>query len=468
MTDWKPHHKVLTAVGILAALGVIYGVVKADRIARIGAGYKAKITCSEIFVAGRDGPEVIRREFLGMPATMKQIHVNVDYEAKTVRASGPIGLGGIKAIYRDGYGCTLANAGRVGLLPAVKPSGTTSAPWPLARPISGEALEYVDYGAVDYALTQAFEENVAQHRSFLVVVDGKIVDEMYADGFNEDTPLLSWSMAKSVTTTLVGAAVYQGYLDVSAPAPVPEWEGDSEKSQITWDDLLRMQSGLEFEEDYEKPRSEVNRMLFERPDAGGFAAQSDIAHDPGEVWSYSSGTANIIARTLRQVLSEQGVDFYQFARDALFEPIGAESFVLEPDASGSFVGSSFAYATPRDWARLGQLYLDQGVWDGVRVLPEGWSDYVASPTDASDGQYGAQFWLNHDGTDGRERFIPGLPEDVYFMSGHEGQYVLVVPDKNLVMVRMGMTRGRSPLPEIAPLFRDVYDAIGYGGDRDRG
>ncbi len=330
--------------------------------------------------------------------------------------------------------------------------------------MSGKALMRVDYGAVDFALTRAFENNTPNHRALLVAVDGKIVDERYAEGFDASTPFLSWSMAKSVTATLVGAAVERGFIDINDPAPVPEWEGDSDKSKITWNDLLHMQSGLGFGEDYDQVRSDVNRMLFERADAGGMAARSPVEHPPGEVWYYSSGTTNLIARTLRQVLEHEGVDLYAFAQEAIFEPVGVATITMEPDATGSIIGSSFVYATARDWARLGQLYLQDGVWNGERLLPEGWKDYVKTPAGASDRQYGAQFWLNQDGENGRERFFSGVPEEMFFFAGHEGQYVFIIPDKKMVVVRTGMTRGRPAMAEVAPVLKEIYDAVGFPED----
>lgn len=448
MTGWKIQHKIIAAIGAIAAFALVYAGVKADRLIRIGAGYKAKIACSEVFVAGRDAWAVVGGEFAGMPAVMERIKVKLDTDAQTVRAHGPFGLGRARAVYRAGYGCTLANAGRIAPLPEA-PAGFEAAPWPEAP---GNL-------AIDRALEAAFADNAAGHRAVLVAVDGRIVAERYADGFDASTPFLSWSMAKSVTATLVGAAVLRGYLDVNDPAPAPEWEGDAEHSKIAWNDLLRMQSGLAFGEDYEIPRSDVNRMLFEKADAGGFAASMPVAHAPGEKWYYSSGTTNIIARTLTQVLARQGLSLHEFAREAILEPIGAASVVLEPDASGNFIGSSFVYATARDWARLGQLYLQDGVWKGERLLPEGWAEYVRTPTAASDRQYGAQFWLNGEG-ETRPRFFPGAPEEMYFFSGHEGQYVFIIPDKRMVIVRTGLTRGRSAMAAVAPLVKDIYEAVG--------
>ena len=463
MTNWKLLHQILFAIGVIAVGWLILMGVKADRLARIGAGYKAKIACSEIFLAQREARDVLAHEFDGIDSSMKQIAVQVDADNHTIRAYGPLGLGNVKAVYRPGYGCTLANAGRIAPLPepalAIEP-----APWREAPPVSGQAIERIDYAALDFALTRAFDENTASHRAVLVAVDGKIVDERYADGFDQATPFLSWSMGKSVTATLVGAAAMRGLIDVNDPVPVPEWSGDAQKSRITWDDLLRMQSGLAFGEVYDQARSDVNRMLFERADAGAAAVNMPVEHAPGEVWYYSSGTTNLIARTLQQVLTAQGIEFYAFAREAILDPIGAASVTLEPDASGGFIGSSFVYATARDWARLGQLYLQDGVWDGARLLPEGWTDYVRTPTPASDGEYGAQFWLNFDGADGRVRLVPGLPEEMYYFAGHEGQYVFIIPDKRMVIVRTGMTRGRSSIEAVTPLVKEIYDAVGMPSD----
>lgn len=452
----------LVALGAAAAAWVVYEGVKLDRTARIGAGYKAKVACSEIFVAGRDAKTVIANEFAGMPAAMAQVKVTANMETKVVRAKAPFGLGAARAIYREGYGCTLANAGRIAPLPE-PPATIETQPWDEAPPVSGRANLRVDYGAVDFALTRAFENNTPNHRAVLVAVDGKIIDERYADGFDKDTAFLSWSMGKSVTATLVGAAVKAGYIDVNDPAPVPEWQGDAEKSRITWNDLLQMQSGLAFEEEYAKIRSEVNRMLFEKAEAGAVAVRSPVEHAPGEHWYYSSGTTNLIARTLRQVLEAEGMEFYAFAHDVVLAPIGAASVVMEPDASGAMIGSSFVFATARDWARLGQLYLQDGVWNGERLLPEGWNDYVAAPAGASDNQYGAQFWLNLDG-ETRERFFPGVTDEMYFFAGHEGQYTFIIPDKRMIIVRTGMTRGESAMKAVAPLVKELYDAVGMPAD----
>lgn len=445
--------RVLIGAGALLVSAAAIAAVKADRLLRIGAGYKAKIACSEIFVAGRAPSAVLSSEFIGMDPALNVVSVAVDNGA--VRARGPFGLGGVKAIYRDGYGCALANGGKIApLAPFGAPQESASWDSPVDRRPAG-----VDVAAIKAALAQAFSSPEDGHRAMVVVVDGEIVAEHYAHGFAPDTPVQSWSMAKSVTATLIGAAQMRGVLEVGAPPAVPEWADRAEKAAITWDDLLRMQSGLEFGEDYDIARSDVNRMLFEEQDVGAYAARKPVKHAPGAFWYYSSGTTNILARALGHALAADGKSIFEFARDAVFGPLGAGSFVLEPDASGNFIGSSYVYATPRDWARLGQLYLNDGVWNGERLLPAGWRDYVRTPTPASDGQYGAHVWLNRDGAEGRVRFFPGLPDDMYFFAGHEGQYVFMIPDRNVVVMRSGVTRGRSAMPVMQPVLAAVYNSV---------
>lgn len=459
MGDWKFHHWFLLAIGAAGAVVLIGAGVQADRFARIGAGYKAKVACSEIFLAGRSADDIVAREFEGINPMMSKIAVKADIENKKASAAGPLGFGRANAVYREGYGCTLANAGRLRPLPEPSPA-FSSDPWPGAKATSTDRLNKVDYTALNASLDSAFENNEPNHRAVLVIVDGKLVAERYAEGFDKDTPFLSWSMGKSVTATVAGAAALRGLIDIDDPAPVTTWADDPARSAITWNDLLQMQSGLAFEENYGAPRSDVNRMLFEMADSGVIAANSAAIHTPGTAWYYSSGTTNLISKLLRQELSANGVDYHAFARQAIFDPIGAASVVMEPDATGNFIGSSFIYATARDWARLGQLYLQDGVWDGERILPEGWAAYVSAPATAADGQYGAHFWLNRDGQDGRTRFLQDLPEEVYFMSGHEGQFVFIIPSKQMIIVRTGMTRGRPALPATAPLVKEIYQSVG--------
>ncbi len=462
----KTHHKILLlGVGAIA-LGLTFAGIQLNGVAHTGAAYKAKVACSEIFLAGRTREAVLTSDFENIDPFLDRMTVVVDDAKRETIAAGPLGLGRAKAVYRDGYGCTLENRKPLAALPTLAP--VAPEPWIDATINSEHTVDRTDTTKLNALIEAAFADSAAGNRALLVAVDGKIVAEGYADGFSKTTRLASWSMAKSVTATVLGAAVLQGLVDLSDPAPVPEWQGDAARSKITWNDLLHMQSGLAFDENYGGMRSDVNLMLFHEADAGGYAADKSAIYPPGEHWAYSSGTVNLLARTLRHVLEDTGADYHAFARDAVYAPIGAASVVMEPDASGTSIGSSYVYATARDWARLGELYLRGGAWETKRILPEGWSDDVAVPATASDNQYGAYFWLNRDGVNGgeggqdkttRARFVPGLPEDAYFMSGHEGQFVFIIPSKNMVIVRTGITRGTPAVAASAPLITALYDAV---------
>lgn len=442
---------ILLGAAVLAAAG--FGFRSVDRMAHVASAYKAKTLCSEAFLAGRDPVAIAAHEFDGISPFIDRADAHIDGERKRVDAS-IYGLGRASAIYREGYGCTI-ESGAPAPLPALAP--IAEIPWPEST-ASPDLLRRVDYAEIDDALDAAFADEPAGHRAFVVIVDGRLVAERYATGFDATTPILSWSMAKSVTATLVGAAALKGYLSIEDPAPVPEWKNDPKRAAITWNDLLRMQSGLEFDESYGDPSSDVSQALFRAREAGAVAALQPLAHAPGEVWSYSSGTTNLIIRTLRQSLSARDIDLQAFAREAIFAPIGAATFTMEPDSSGAPIASSYIYATARDWAKLGDLYLHDGDRAGARLLPNGWSEYVSTPSNASNEEYGAHFWLNRDG-EGRKRFVPGLPENVYYMAGHEGQYVFIVPDKNAVIVRLGMTRGSVPIEVAGPIVAKLAAAV---------
>ena len=271
--------------------------------------------------------------------------------------------------------------------------------------------------------------------ALLVVKGGELVYERYAHGASAFYLQYSWSMAKSVTQALTGILVRDGKLDLYAPAPVPEWQQD-ERWEITLDQLLRMTSGLAFNEDYvDGQQSDVIPMLqYEgRHDTGAFAANMPLAYPPGTHWSYSSGTTNIICRILKEDVGGGASGMLRFMNDELFEPIGVRSASPKFDTSGTFIGSSYLLATPQDFARFGLLYLRGGRFGDRQVLPPEWIDYARTPTYQSDEEaYGAQWWMKPDNT------------DWFYASGYDGQRILCVPEKDLVMVRLG----RTPVGEI--------------------
>jgi len=399
------------------------------------------------------------------------VRVEVDGQSRAVDASAAW-LGRARAIHREGVGCTLvADADETELLgfraPPQAPPLRADLPWPRGE-AAPTALPPPDLAA---ALKAAFDESgdasggKRQTKAVLVAHRGRLIAERYAPGITPQTPLLSWSMAKSVTAALLGVTVLEGGVDLRAPAPVPEWRapGDA-RGAITPDQLLRMSSGLAFDETYGAV-NDVSRMLFTRADIGAFAAAFPLAHPPDTVWSYSSGTSNILARMLRDRFDRDLEKMVRWSRESFFDRVGMRSAVFEVDASGSFVGSSLLFASGRDWARFGQLHLQDGVWEGHRILPEGWSRYVSAPTPAApEGCYGAGWWLNAgDPVDPLQRMWPSLPREAYAARGKSGQYVVIVPSAELVVVRLGLSTTRDEaLHGIEPLVAAALRAVAPG------
>jgi CubicO group peptidase (beta-lactamase class C family) len=314
-------------------------------------------------------------------------------------------------------------------LPKLPPQPADT-PWPTRDWPQGEACGAVG-GLLDYAFSQP--EELRETHAVAVIHRGRLVAERYAPGMSAADTLPSWSVAKSITQTLIGLVAADGKIDIHAPAPVPEWPADDPRRAITLDLLLRMSGGLAFTEEYHADRpSDTIVMLFGdgKDDVARYAANKPLAHAPGTFWSYSSGTANLVARAASIALGKFGPDLEAYMRARLFDPLGMASATPKFDAAGTFIGSSYCFATARDFARFGLLHLRDGMWDGARLLPPGWVDYARTatfqqPTDSA--SYGAHWWLDVAG--------PGS----FSANGFQGQYVVVVPDRDLVVVRLGAT-----------------------------
>lgn len=268
----------------------------------------------------------------------------------------------------------------------------------------------------------------------LVVKGGKVEHEIYGDEINADTTLISWSMAKSITQALVGIAVLDGLLDIDQPTGLVEWSHD-DRREITLRHLLEMRSGLSWVEDYvDGENSDVIDMLFGKgnEDTAAYAVSQPLIAQPGTSWVYSSGTTNIVSRILGNALGDTNGSYQnmlKFMQDRLFVPLGMKA---EPrfDAAGTFIGSSYVYATARDFAKFGELYLRDGMVNGTRILPEGWVDMAGSQHsfDADTGLgYGHHWWT-----------LPGERNSLV-AAGYDGQYIMVIPDRDLVVVRLGKT-----------------------------
>lgn len=394
-------------------------------IAPVATGYAAKITCSGHFVSERSVSDV--QGDLPPNPLVPLLWTRVDQSAGTVRTS-LLGMWPTTAWFVQGRGCTLSDE---------RPRWSSSALAAPARWFPAAQVDPSTRRAVEDAVSAAFAEDDPEGRSrntraVVVLQGGEVVTERYAPGITAETPLLGWSMTKSVTNAMVGRLVQRGQIDLHEAGLRPEWS--DERADITVRHLLQMTSGLAFDETYDVGHDATD-MLFRPGSTAGFAAGKSLEHPPGTHWHYSSGTSNILCDAAADAAGGQPLDM---AASLVFRPLGMSSALIEPDASGGLICSTFMYATARDWARFGQWFLQDGVWNGQQLLPEGWVEWSTTPVDLdTEAPYGAHWWLNR-GADGTLRF-PAMPPDAYWASGNEGQQVVIVPSADLVVVRMGLT-----------------------------
>jgi CubicO group peptidase (beta-lactamase class C family) len=425
----------------------------AAKVFPIISGYGAKTICSNIFICDRLPEEIIKKELGSFPLNLGSYIINRQEKSVTGKV---LGMAKKKAIYRHGLGATLIigvdekelmeQAGKI----KTKPIANTRTPLCLFENQARIAANRgIDFQQLNAAVDEAFNDSTGKRgtRAVVVVYDGEIVAERYAEGFSANSKLAGWSMAKSITSALIGILVNQNKLQISVPAPVDEWKND-ERSNITITDLLHMSSGLDWWEYYAAP-SDATNMLYCEKDMGKFALHKKLKDHPGSKFYYSSGSTNILSYIIRRVVGE--ADYYRFPYEQLFHKIGMNDTVFEVDAGGTFAASSYCFATAHDWAKFGLLYLQDGVWNGERILPEGWVDFSATPTTAKtakkDGSYGAQWWLNK-ATPHAPKKYPLVPDDCFRCQGYEGQYVWVISSKKLVVVRLALEKGNELDPNI--------------------
>ena len=386
---------------------------------------------SATYVADRDSVSIVDND-LKMPLVeLAEVSLN----SKNASASASVyGLMNRKAIDRQGLGTVLVDSDYDESESYLQPNRTfkkIDSPYPYGHlEPKDTVLPEVDYSQLNKAIGIAFANpEVQKTRTIAILYKGHLLSERYADGFTKDTRVLGWSMTKSILATCYGILEHQGKLQTDWPAPIPEWK-DDERNQITLNHLLRMQSGLEWEEDYSKI-SDVTRMLFLEDDMTIAQKEKELIAKPTEIWNYSSGTTNLLSGILRQQFRSHQ-EYLDFPYQNLIDKIGMHSMILEADVKGNYVGSSYAWATTRDWARFGQLYLDKGVWNGAQVFDSSWVDYITEVTPDSKGTYGAHFWLNSEG------IYPDVPKDLFSCNGFQGQHVFIIPSKDLVIVRTGL------------------------------
>lgn len=449
-----------TAIVTVAAALITYTVIL------ISTGFYAKQLCSEVFVGGRAHEAVVAQDLRNLyPAlTMRWMQSRIDKATGSAVASF-FGIAPTRAQHRAGQGCALTfdaaapatttqSAGVLRTAATERPRAAVRAlPW-LAQTDANPRLQAV----IERAFAEFTDDGERQQRTrgVMIVHDGRVLAERYGAGFDAESRFAGWSIAKSVAHALVGVLVAEGRIRLSEPLPIPEWVAD-ERRHITWEHMLRMTSGLAIDETYLNPRSDVNLMLWRSSDVSGFAAQAKPGAAPGADWKYTSGTTNILMRALRLKLGP-GESHLEFPRRALFDRIGMSSTTLETDATGNFVASSFIYATVRDLARFGWLYANDGLWQGERVLPEGWVAHAAKPTaSATNGEvFGAHFWVSV--PEDQRHHYKRVPDLLLQAAGFGGQRITILPAEKLVIVRVGLAI-RAEAWNQWKFLADVLDAI---------
>ena len=425
--------KILGLIALLVAGSTATVVYKNYPKLDLISGFSAKSVASAHFLDNRK-LEVIEKG--DNDIKLIDLADNEINESEKFAEASVYGLKDRKAIYREGLGAVLINDDYDPAKPYLVPKRTftinSTIPFPYGdgEPVKN-SLENINYNRLNKAVAQAFEPNKEgkkSTRAVVVVYKDQIIAEQYAPGFDKNSKLLGWSMTKSITSTLFGILEKQGKLKVTNPAPIAEWGLDMRK-KITIHNLLQMNSGLEWDENYDDI-SDVTKMLFQATDMTQAQIHKPLVGKPNENWNYSSGTTNLLSGILRKQFKTHQ-EYLDFWYSGLIDKIGMHSMLVETDLAGNYIGSSYAWANARDWAKFGLLYLHKGNWNGEQLFDPSWAKYVATPTPTSNNQYGAQFWLNACGV------LPDCPKDIYYADGFQGQRVFIIPSHDMVIVRLG-------------------------------
>lgn len=459
--------KIILLTTTIAAAGLALGAARARDVPKVATGFIADILCSETFVSGLDPGRNLVETTDAMPGT-GLLTWAMDYQVDRVRKDVTVtlfGIGRSHAVYRAGLGCTLEHdAGIAAVEPPAddrQSAALAEIAGPAIVPPQGEGLA----AALDRAFTEPAQPPYRRTRAVVVMKSGRIVAERYADGIGPETPLLGFSMTKSVISALTGVLVRQGRLKLDGPAPVAAWQNlDDPRHAITVDHLLRHTAGLALGSSLEASLGSafepVNRMKFAESNMAAYAESIPLETAPGAAWNYHDGNSIILSHLIRNAAGGNPSEVLRFARRELFAPLGMRHVMLQLDGSGTIEGSSEMLASARDWARFGQLYLNDGVAGGRRILPEGWVNYSASPTPNAWVGIGAGFWTNQGDSFGANfRITHGWPRDAFFAKGTIGQYTIVIPSERLVIVRLGRSPNWPPQADgVFDLVRDVVAA----------
>ncbi|WGH74813.1 serine hydrolase [Tenacibaculum tangerinum] len=438
----KIFKRILLVVLVAFVLTFFYNYPKLTLL----SGYAAKNTASSVFLAKRSLAFTDANDNNFTPVNIASNEINTD-EASA--ASSVLGLNKRKAIYREGLGAVLVtddfDSSQPQLTPKrSKPDNSTPFPYGNADP-KDTVFANIDYAKLKETIDTIFNDK-NKTRSVVVIYKDNIIFEKYDTGFTKDSRQLGWSMTKSITGTLFGILKCKGKINLQQNNLFPEWKND-ERKNITIHNLLQMNSGLEWEEDYNSI-SDATKMLFLEKDMTQAQVHKPLIGKPNETWNYSSGTTNLLSGILRTKFDTHQA-YLDFWYSALIDKIGMNSMLVETDMSNHYIGSSYGWATARDWAKLGLLYLHNGEWNGEHLFDNEWVSYATTPTATSDGKYGAQLWLNAGGK------YPDVPKNMYSFNGYKGQNVFILPSQELVVVRTSLTKNA----DVNTLLKGIVNAI---------
>ena len=418
--------RILLLLVVIIVVVVVYNYPKLNLL----AGYSAKNTASSVFVANRTLAFTDSTDNNFSPVNLATD--KVDFVNKFATSSA-FGLLTRKAIYREGLGSVLTiseeDETASYLVPRrLKTDNVT--PFPYGNAAQKDTVfSTINYNKLASAVNKNFDKT-NKTRAVVVLYKDQIISEKYADGFHKESKLLGWSMTKSVMSTVFGVLQHQGKINVQDKAPIKSWQNDDRKN-ITIHNLLQMNSGLEWDENYDEI-SDATKMLFLDRDMTKMQESKPLVGKPNETFNYSSGTTNLLSGILRNQFKTHQ-EYLDFWYTNFIDKIGMNSMLLEADLSGNYVGSSYSWATARDWSKFGLLYLHNGNWNGEQLFTKDWVDYATTPTPTSNGTYGAQFWLNS------EKQFKDVPKNMYFADGYQGQRVYVLPNQEMVIVRFGLS-----------------------------
>ncbi len=416
------------------------------------AGYTAKCACTQYYENGRSLSDIEAEDF--NLSALGLAHLVTDEQQKTVTSS-VLGMRSRTAIYKQGLGCQLLQGKddyQISLSDKPNIILNDTMDYPYGSRVTSTIPHNVNIERLTEIIDHEFDNegqlSSQKTRSILVVYKDTIILDVNQNGFTSDTPQIGWSMTKSWLNALIGIQVFDGQMALTDHELFDHWT--DERSSITLDHLLTMTSGIDWQEVYSTV-ADATEMLYMTEDIVTAANDNPSKYLPGSHWYYSSGTSNMLSGLLRNQF-EHVNEYLEYPYKAMFEKLGMSNSFMEIDESGNYIGSSYGYASTKDWARFGSLYLHNGIWNGERLLPEGWVDYSTTEVRSSEGRYGAHFWLNKRGV-----AFSDAPFDTYSANGYNGQKTIIIPSKDLVIVRLGLNSDY----DFNSLISSVINAIDY-------